>query len=332
MKWLLICFYCFYEKQQWDWSKSSKHNVIKAQESNLKSSDRLPKMNRNRLSHWKSVSALTIVEKRKLSKGNSVTLWGQDSTFTPFISYLPFSLFHFNYLHFSLYLSLSSPTSSCVCVCVCVCVCAGACVCVCACVRVRPYSRVRSHVHVTLQWRVSHVDVWKSCCDLWTTGWPARSCQTVGHLVWAEISQAGCKTARVCLRLCEWETRRAASKTTRTGHLCKESDGSFGSHAQGGGGGWWWWWKLGKYDTTMETMQLFSVNSKRLTTWTYKCRSVADICCWYEAVSWHTTAGLLNCTVANQPQSFLHLLPDSADFPQMVILKYVFLRFSQVIV
>lgn len=168
----------------------------------------MPKMDKNLLSHWKGPSTLTITEEWKVEKkrwGNSKTLWGwqdPDATFYSFHHVLPlFSLFYLNSFYFPFIFPTAANTDfipanvmKCVCVCVRMCACTW------------------------LQWRVSHVNVWKPCCDLWTTGWPARSSQTVGHLVWVEISQPGCKTVCVCVR--EWETCRATSETTSIGHLC----------------------------------------------------------------------------------------------------------------
>lgn len=88
-------------------------------------------MNRNRLSHWKSVSALTIVEERNLSKGNSATLSGLNlypfHQLPPLVS-LSFQSFQFFPLSFLLqpefipaHMMRYACARACVYVCVCVC-------------------------------------------------------------------------------------------------------------------------------------------------------------------------------------------------------------------
>lgn len=99
------------------------------------------------------------------------------------------------------------------------------CMCVCAHVFcVLKLCRQCAHERATA---LSHVDVWKWCCDLRTTGWPARSGETVGHLLRAETSQPGCKSVH------QRETRRGPSEATWSCHLRAGGDGPLVSHSQG---------------------------------------------------------------------------------------------------
>lgn len=177
----------------------------------------------NKKSHGKVLLHWPLKRNGKLKKRDE----DPDSTFTLFIHFPFFSIIPILSICPPLSFPLQPPytdfTSTNVTRCVCICVCGCT---LCALTHARDCSE-------------GWVMLMSGSCVVISEPQAGRQ-EAAKHLViWCGLRYRS-PGVKLCLcvsvSLCEWETRRATSETTWSGHLCIESNGSFGCHSQG----WCW--------------------------------------------------------------------------------------------